>query len=301
MAKFNQPDPRNEGTQCWVNGLVDRDAASVHVLDSVVQGGDAVWEGLRITDGHAIQLEPHLDRLVDSAHALAFTDIPSRDALRDAIFQTLEANGMRDGVHCRITLSRGRKSTSGMDPRLNVHGPTLIIVPEYKGMVYGDEGIRLVTSAIRRNSTQFLESHIHHNNLLNNILAKIDANVAGVDDAVMLDDRGFLAETNATNLFVVRKGILLTPFAHACLPGLTRQFVLDVADRVGLEAPEADLSLTELYTAEEAFTTGTMGALAHVTEVDGRRIAGGEKGAVTRRMQQAYEEHILETATPLTF
>ena len=141
MAKFNQPDPRNAGTQCWVNGLVARDAASVHVLDSVVQGGDAVWEGLRITDGHAIQLEPHLDRLVDSAHALAFTDIPARDALREAIFQTLEANGMRHGVHCRITVSRGRKSTSGMDPRLNVHGPTLIIVPEYKGMVYGDEGI----------------------------------------------------------------------------------------------------------------------------------------------------------------
>ena len=224
---------------------------------------------MRITRGHAIQLEPHLDRLVDSAHALAFTDIPDREALRDAIFETLEANGMTDGVHCRITLTRGRKSTSGMDPRLNVHGPTLIIVPEYKGMVYGDEGIRLVTSAIRRNSPQFLDSHIHHNNLLNNILAKIDANVAGVDDAVMLDDRGFLAETNATNLFVVRKGVLLTPFAHACLPGLTRRFVLDVAERVGLEAREADLSLTELYTAEEAFTTGTMGALAHVTEVDG--------------------------------
>ena len=192
MAKFNRPDPRNAGTQCWVNGLVPREDASVHVLDSVVQGGDAVWEGLRITDGHAIQMEPHLDRLVDSAHALAFSDIPTRDALRDAIFQTLEANGMRDGVHCRITLTRGRKSTSGMDPRLNVHGPTLIIVPEYKGMVYGDEGIRLVTSATRRNSPQFLDSHIHHNNLLNNILAKIDANVAGVDDAVMLDDRGFL-------------------------------------------------------------------------------------------------------------
>ena len=208
---------------------------------------------------------------------------------------------MRDGIHCRITLTRGRKSTSGMDPRLNVHGPTLIIVPEYKGMVYGDDGIRLVTSATRRNSPQFLDSHIHHNNLLNNILAKIDANVSGVDDAVMLDDRGFLAETNATNLFVVQKGILLTPYAHACLPGLTRRFVLDIAARVGIEAREADLSLTELYTAQEAFTTGTMGALAHVTEVDGRRIASGLKGPVTRRLQQAYEDHILETATALPF
>jgi branched-chain amino acid aminotransferase len=301
MAKFNQPDPRNDGTQCWVNGLVAREDASVHVLDSVVQGGDAVWEGLRITDGKAIQLEAHLTRLLDSAHALAFADIPSRDAIRQAIFDTLEANDMRDGVHCRITLSRGRKSTSGMDPRLNVHGPTLIVVPEFKGMVYGDEGIRLVTSAIRRNSPQFLDSHIHHNNLLNNILAKIEANVAGMDDAVMLDDRGFLAETNATNLFLVRDGELLTPFAHACLPGLTRQFVMDTAAEAGIPAREADLTLTQLYTADEAFTTGTMGALAHIVEVDGRSINGGIKGALTVRLQGRYEDHILGTAVPLPF
>lgn len=301
MAKFNQPDPRNASTQCWVDGLVARDEAKVHVLDSVVQGGDAVWEGLRITEGKAIQLEEHLDRLLASAHALAFADIPERNAVRNAIFSTLEANGMRDGVHCRITLSRGRKSTSGMDPRLNVHGPTLIVVPEYKGMVYGDEGIRLITSAIRRNSPQFLDSHIHHNNLLNNILAKIEANVAGMDDAVMLDDRGFLAETNATNLFLVRGGELLTPFAHACLPGLTRKFVLDTAAEAGIPAREADLTLTELYTADEAFTTGTMGALAHIVEADGRRIASGNKGPLTTQLQQRYNDYILDTAVALPF
>ena len=301
MAKFNQPDPRNASTQCWVDGLVARDEAKVHVLDSVVQGGDAVWEGLRITEGKAIQLEEHLDRLLASAHALAFADIPERDAVRNAIFSTLEANGMRDGVHCRITLSRGRKSTSGMDPRLNVHGPTLIVVPEYKGMVYGDEGIRLITSAIRRNSPQFLDSHIHHNNLLNNILAKIEANVAGMDDAIMLDDRGFLAETNATNLFLVRGGELLTPFAHACLPGLTRKFVLDTAAEAGIPAREADLTLTELYTADEAFTTGTMGALAHIVEADGRRIASGNKGPLTTQLQQRYNDYILDTAVALPF
>lgn len=300
MAKYNQPDPRNDQTFCWVDGLVPREDAKVHVLDSVVQGGDAVWEGLRVTDGRAIQLDAHLNRLLDSAHALAFADVPSKEAVTAAIFETLKANGMTDGVHCRITLSRGRKTTSGMDPRLNVHGSTLIIVPEYKGMVYGDEGIRLITSAIRRNSPQFLDSHIHHNNLLNNILAKIEANVAGMDDAVMLDDRGFLAETNATNLFVVRGGLLLTPFAHACLPGLTRQFVLDTAGLKGIEACEANLSLTELYTADEAFTTGTMGALAHVIEVDGRRIGSGAKGPVTSLLQQAYSDHIMDTATPLT-
>ena len=186
-----------------------------------------------------------------------------------------------------------------MDPRLNVHGPTLIVVPEYKGMVYGDEGIRLVTSAIRRNSPEFLDSHIHHNNLLNNILAKIQANVAGVDDAVMLDDRGFLAETNATNLFIVRGGQLLTPFSHACLPGLTRRFVMDAALDAGIPCAEADLTLTELYTADEAFTTGTMGAIAHIVEVDGRHIGDGQKGDLTRRLQAAYDERILERSTPL--
>ena len=299
MAKFNQPDPRNANTQCWVDGLVARDEAKVHVLDSVVQGGDAVWEGLRITAGKAIQLEEHLDRLLASAHALAFADIPERSAVKNAIFSTLQANGMRDGVHCRITLSRGRKSTSGMDPRLNVHGSTLIVVPEYKGMVYGDEGIRLITSAIRRNSPQFLDSHIHHNNLLNNILAKIEANVAGMDDAIMLDDRGFLAETNATNLFLVRGGELLTPFAHACLPGLTRKFVIDTASEAGIAVREADLTLTELYTADEAFTTGTMGALAHIVEADGRRIASGHKGPVTQQLQQRYDSYILDTAVAL--
>ena len=203
MAKFNQPDPRNAGTWCWVNGLVKREAARVSVLDSVVQGGDAVWEGLRVTGGRIFQLEEHLQRLHESAHVLGFAKIPSRDDVKAAVFDTLEANGMTDGVHIRLTLTRGEKSTSGMDPRLNVHGCTLIVLPEYKGAVYGNGEIRLITSSVRRNSPEFLDSKIHHNNLLNNILAKMQANHAGADDAVMLDDRGFLAETNATNLFLV--------------------------------------------------------------------------------------------------
>lgn len=139
MPKFNQPDPRNENTQVWVDGLVPRADAKVSVLDSVVQGGDGVWEGLRVRNGRVLQLKEHIRRLRDSAHALAFVDIPDEDEVVDAVLRTFEANGMCDGVHARMTLSRGLKSTSGMDPRLNVHGSTLIILPEYKGMVYGDE------------------------------------------------------------------------------------------------------------------------------------------------------------------
>jgi len=199
-------------------------------------------------------------------------------------------------------LSRGLKSTSGMDPRLNVHGSTLIILPEYKGMVYGDEGTRLVTASTRRNSPATLDSKIHHNNLLNNILAKIEANVAGVDDAVMLDVRGFIAETNATNIFVVRSGVLMTPFPVACLPGLTRSMVLEVAARIGIPAVEADLSLTELYTADEAFTTGTMGGLSHMREVDGRLIGPSDAmGPITLKLQEAYQQMVWDEGHPLAY
>ena len=301
MAKFNQPDPRNAGTWCWVNGLVKREEARVSVLDSVVQGGDAVWEGLRVTQGRVYQLEEHLQRLLESAHVLGFAAIPSNEDIQAAVFQTLEANGMTDGVHIRLTLTRGEKSTSGMDPRLNVHGCTLIVLPEYKGAVYGSGEIRLITSSVRRNSPEFLDSKIHHNNLLNNILAKMQANHAGVDDAVMLDDRGFLAETNATNLFFVREGVLCTPFGHACLPGITRGFTLELAERLGIPVKEGDFSLTQLYTADEAFTTGTMGGLAHVIEVDGRRIGPSDRtdaGPVTKQLQAAYPQHISSIPLP---
>ena len=295
MAKHNQPDPRNNGTWCWVNGLVKREDARVSVLDSVVQGGDAVWEGLRVAQGRIYQLEEHLERLQDSAHTLLFEGVPSNDEVKQAVFHTLEANGMTDGVHIRLTLSRGEKSTSGMDPRLNVHGCTLIVLPEYKGAVYGSGEIRLVTSSVRRNGPSNLDSKIHHNNLLNNILAKIQANHAGADDAVMLDDRGFLAETNATNLFFVKDGVLCTPFGHACLPGITRGYTLDLAQTLNIPTLEGDFSLTQLYTADEAFTTGTMGGLAHIIEVDGRRIGPEDQsgpGPVTQRLQDAYATHI---------
>ena len=303
MAKFNQPDPRNAGTWCWVNRLVKREEARVSVLDSVVQGGDAVWEGLRVTKGRIYQLQEHLQRLLESAHVLGFEAIPSREDIQSAVFQTLEANNMTDGVHIRLTLTRGEKSTSGMDPRLNVHGCTLIVLPEYKGAVYGSGQIRLITSSVRRNSPEFLDSKIHHNNLLNNILAKMQANHAGVDDAVMLDDRGFLAETNATNLFFVKDGVLCTPFGHACLPGITRGFTMELAEHLGIPVQEGDFSLTQLYTADEAFTTGTMGGLAHIIEVDGRRIGPSDRagaGPVTEQLQTAYPQHISSIDLPFS-
>jgi branched-chain amino acid aminotransferase len=200
-----QFNPKNENIQIFIDGkLYRRDKAKISVFDSSVQGGDAIWEGLRVYDGKIFCLDQHLDRLYASAKALAFDDIPTKDYIKNAIKQTLKANNMQTDTHIRLTLTRGEKITSGMDPRLNQKGPCLIILAEFKPPVYDNtKGVRLITSYIRRNSPMHLDSKIHHNNLINNILAKIEANYCNADDAIMLDNLGFVAETNACNIFMV--------------------------------------------------------------------------------------------------
>lgn len=285
------PDSRNENILVHVGGqLLPREAAKVSVFDSSVQGGDAVWEGLRVYNGRIFQLDAHLNRLTDSAKAMAFTQIPTRAEVKTAIFDTLRANQMRDGVHIRLTLTRGKKITSGMSPKLNHYGPCLIVLAEWKAPVYDQNGIRLITSAIRRNSPQCIDSKIHHNNLINNILAKIEANVAGVDDAVMLDLSGFVSETNATNIFLVKRGLLLTPHADSCLPGITRGYVMQLARANAIPLQERNISISEVYSADEMFTTGTMGELSPVLEVDGRTIGDGAIGPLTQQLQTLFSE-----------
>jgi branched-chain amino acid aminotransferase len=283
-----------------VNGrLVHRDQAAVSPFDSAVQGGDAVWEGLRLYSGRIFRLRQHLDRLASSARALAFASVPTHEAITDEIRKTLAANQMRDGVHIRLTLTRGVKYTSGMDPRLNTAGPTLIVLAEHKAPVYGTSGIKLATSAIRRFPPDCLDPKIHHCNLIQSILAKIQATQAGADDALMLDGRGFVAETNATHVFVVRtreqRGEsreesveVVTPFCHACPEGITRGAVIDLCAANGIACREADLSLTEVYRADEVFCTGTMGELAPVVKVDGRVIGDGRPGRVTGRLTELF-------------
>ena len=284
-------DPRNQDILVYVNGeMKSRGEARVSVFDSVVQGGDAVWEGLRVYRGRIAAFSAHLARLQNSARALAFAAVPSLQEVRAAVFETLRANDMRDGAHIRLTLTRGEKITSGMNPRLNQSGCSLIVLAEWKPPVYSDEGIRVISASTRRNTPSCLDSKIHHNNLLNNILASIEANVAGADSAVMLDLNGFVSETNDTNIFMVRGGTVCTPHADACLPGLTRQMVLDICREQDIPAVERNLSLTELYTADEAFTSGTMGELTPVLEADGRAIGTGSPGELTRRLQTLHRE-----------
>src|SRR4051794_7072584 len=272
-----------------INGrLVHRDEAGVSPFDSVVQGGDAVWEGLRLYDGRIFKLREHLDRLRSSALALAFTDVPSHEHLTEELRRTLQANGMRDGVHIRLTLTRGVKLTSGMDPRLDRSGPTLIVLAEFKAPVYDQRGITLITSAVRRFPPDCLDPKIHHCNLLQSILAKIQANAAGADDALMLDPRGFVAETNATHVFLVWRGTVLTSHEGSCPEGITRGTVLDICRDHDIPCREKDLSLTDVYRAAEAFCTGTMGEIAPVVKVDGRAIGPGVPGPLTLRLAEFF-------------
>ena len=294
------PDPRNENILIYVGGeLLPREDAKISVFDSAVQGGDAIWEGLRVYNGKIFQLDAHLDRLFDSAKAMAFADIPSREVIKTAIFETLKANNMRDEVHIRLTLTRGKKTSSGMSPHFNQYGSCLIVLPEWKPPVYSSEGIRLITASVRRNPPMCIDSKIHHNNLINNILAKIEANVAGVDDAIMLDIFGYVSETNATNIFIIKKGALITPHADSCLPGITRGVVIDLARGLDIEVTERNISLTEVYTADEGFTTGTMGELSPILEVDGRTIGTGKPGPITNHLRQQYAQHTDEHGDPI--
>ncbi len=290
MIKPNLPDSRNQHLFININGQIyPREEAKVSVFDSTVQGGDAVWEGLRVYNGRIFMLDAHLKRMIDSARAMDFKNIPSIQIIRDEILKTLKANKMRDETHIRLTLSRGEKTTSGMDPRLNVLGCTLIVLAEWKKPVYDPEGIFLITSSIRRNPPQCIDSKIHHNNLINNILAKIEANYAGVEDAIMLDIYGYVSETNATNIFIIKDNRLLTPLAESCLPGITRAVIFRLAGENQIPIQEKRLTISEVYTADEIFVTGTMGEITPVLRVDGRIIAGGNRGEMTTQIQKLYK------------
>ncbi|HKP93398.1 MAG TPA: aminotransferase class IV [Chthoniobacterales bacterium] len=297
LQRFNE---QNRELLVNIDGrLAHRDEAGISPFDSAVQGGDAVWEGLRLYDGRIFKLREHLTRLRRSAEALAFADIPSEEKIVAEIRRTLAANRMRDDVHIRLTLTRGVKITSGMDPRLNQAGPTLIVLAEHKPPVYAKTGLTLITSKMRRPPPEILDPRIHHANLLNSILAKIEANQAGADDALMLDTRDFVAETNATHLFIVQKGKIATPRVLACPEGITRATVLEICEANEIPWREDDLTLEDVYSANELFCTGTMGELAGVIKVDGRVIGDGEIGPTTRRLSALFAERTAAEGTPV--
>lgn len=297
---LQKSNPKNDHIQIYIKDkLYPRHQAKVSVFDSTVQGGDAVWEGLRVYPQGVVCLDKHLTRLQQSAKTLAFTDIPSKAEIKKAIKRTLDANAMDDNTHIRLTLSRGEKITSGMDPRLNQSGSCLIVLAEWKPLVYdNNKGITVLSTSQRRNAPQFLDSKIHHNNLLNNILAKIQANVAGKDAGLMLDDRGFVAELNGSNVFMIQQGKVYTPFAHACLPGITRNTVMELCKDNDIQLIEADLSLSQFMNAEGVFATGTMGELTPVVEIDGRVISRDSQ--LMDRILKLFKDNIRSYCEPLS-
>jgi branched-chain amino acid aminotransferase len=299
LQQFNE---KNRDLIVNINGrLVHRDEAGISPFDSAVQGGDAVWEGLRLYDRRIFKLPEHLDRLHRSATALSFSETPPNEKIIDEIKRTLAANKMRDGVHIRLTLTRGVKITSGMDPRLNQSGPTLIVLAEHKPPVYSKRGLKLITASVRRPPPEILEPRIHHANLLNSILAKIEANNAGGDDALMLDIHGLIAETNPTHVFIVRNGKVATSRLVACPEGITRATVLEICAAEKIPCAETDLKLDDAYRADEVFCTGTMGELAGVTMIDDRKIGGGNIGPVTKQLSDLYLQRTAKEGTEVCY
>jgi len=291
---IQQYDQRNDNIKIWIDGILyKREDAKISVFDSLSQGGDAVWEGLRVYNGKVFCLDEHLNRLLESAKSMAFEKVPKLTYIKEAIFSTLKANKMFNDTHVRLTLTRGEKITSGMNPKLNQKGCTLIVLAEWKPAIYSGKKLRLVTANVRRNSPLFLDSKIHHNNLINNILAKIESNNAGADDAIMLDLNGFVAETNSTNIFMIKEGKVFTPFADACLPGVTRGLIIKICGENNIPIFEKNISITEFYNADQVFTTGTMGELATVIEIDKRKIKN--KGNLLSKIREIFSNKTVKS------
>ena len=289
-------DPRNAEVLVWVNGdLVPRDRAVVSVFDSGFVLGDGIWEGLRVHRGVPAFLDRHLDRLQEGARAILLDPGMTRAEITDAIYATLRANDMSDGVHVRLMVTRGLKSTPYQDPRVTIGPATVVIVAEHKepSSATVTEGITLFTTHVRRATPDTLDPKLNAHSKLNDITACIQAYTAGADEALMLDPHGFVATCNSTHFFIVtRMGEVWTSDGRFCLGGITRGNVLEVCRANGLLARETTFSLTDVYNAAEAFVTGTFAGVVPVRTVDGRRIGTGARGPVVERLQRLYQDHV---------
>ena len=280
-------DPRNGEILISINGeMFPRDEAKVSVFDSGFMLGDGVWEGIRYHAGSLLFLEAHMDRLFEGAKAIDMDIGLTRAEMIGRIEAVLAANGMATDVHIRLMVTRGVKSTPYQHPRVTITPPTVVIIPEYKVAVEG-AGMRLATVHIRRGAPDVQDPGLNSHSKLNCILACIQADKMGADEALMLDPHGFVATCNSTHFFIVRKGQVWTSSGRYCLAGITRANVLDLCRGNGIEAQEKDFSLIDVYGADEAFVTGTFAGLIPVTEIDGRAISA-EKGPVTARLQNLY-------------
>jgi len=294
-AQSYAPDPRNDLVEVSVNGaFFPRHEASVSVFDAGFVLGDGVWEGLRLVKGRLLAVEEHMERLYEGANAIQLDIGLSREALVEEIWKTLRHNGMEDGVHIRLMITRGLKSTPNQDPRFVVGGATIVIVAEYKqpNAALKERGLRLMTSAIRCSTPDVFDLRLNSHSRLNFIQALIQAINMGADEALMLDDRGFVASCNSTNFFIIRGDVLWTSTGATCFNGITRARVIRLWQEAGGTVLQKDFTLAEVYGADEAFVTGTLGGLTPVTMIDGRKIGAGLPGPVTARAAALYADYV---------
>ena len=289
----HESDPRNAEALVWVNGdLLPRERAVVSVFDSGFILGDGVWEGLRVSHGHPAFLEMHLDRLFEGARAILLDVGMTRDELTAAIYETLRANDMVDGVHVRLMVTRGVKRTPYQDPRVTIGPATVVIIAEHKEPLPATvtDGITLFTTHVRRAAPDTLDPTLNSHSKLNDIMACIQAYTAGADEALMLDPHGFVATCNSTHFFIVAGDEVLTSDGRYCLAGITRANVLELCRANAIPARETTFSLTDVYSAQEAFVTGTFAGVVPVRSVDGRMIGEGRRGPIVERLQTLYRE-----------
>jgi branched-chain amino acid aminotransferase len=287
-------DPRNASILIHVNGVLKpRAEAMVSVFDSGFMLGDGVWEGLRVHKGRIAFLVSHLDRLYEGAKAIAMDVGLDRAALTRRLYETLDANHMTDGVHIRLMVTRGLRSTPYQDPRVVVSGATIVIIPEYKEPLPAvvETGIRLFTVHVRRGDPAVQDPKLNSHSKLNCITACIQAIEAGADEALMLDPHGFVATCNSTHFFIMRKSEVWTSTGDYCLGGITRGNVIEICREAGIPVREKNFSLTDVYGADEAFVTGTFAGVVPVRSVDGRALTEG-RGPMTARLQDLYKARI---------
>ena len=294
------PDERNEDVLVYINGeFFRRDEARISVFDSGFLVGDGVWEGIRLHNGRLAFLDEHLDRLFQGAKAIGLEIGLTREGLSEALYETARRNGMTDGVHARLMVTRGDKKTPSQDPRLVAGGPNVVIIMEHKQADpdVTSKGVSLFTSTVRRPPPDTLDQRLNCHSKLHEVVALVQALEAGADEALMLDPTGAVATCNATNFFIVRRGEVWTSTGQYCLNGITRRMVVELCRANGIPVFERPFSLTDVYDADEAFVTGTFGSLTPVTEVDGRGIGSGEPGATTMRLSDLYKDLVARSVS----
>ena len=294
-------DERNEGVLVYVNGkLVPRNEAKISVFDSGFLLGDGIWESFRLHNGKLAFVNQHLERLKANAKALDLDLGMPPEKIIEAIYRTVQANAMTSGVHIRVMITRGKKRSPSQDPRANFGKPTLVIIAEYKlpKATQTEKGVSLFTVHVRRGRPDVQDPKLHPHSKLNCILACIQSIKAGADEALMLDPQGFVSTCNSTNFFIVRQNQVWTSTGQYCLNGITRGAVIGLCRDHGIEVFEKDFSLMEVYSADEAFLTGTFGGVKHVAEVDGRMIGDGQMGIITQRLKALYRAKLDQECPP---